>query len=224
MSDSKRYEPVFFDIETTGFNPMAQQWWDSADYGARVTAIGIGTLDNWRTNSDIEDAEIDMTVLTDSSEYRLLEVARDRVESIIDDVEQDGVEAFMAGHNSRKFDHPYLGARYARLRMHPGPFGAARKRLDTMRALGKHFGEVGRYPKEDDVLEELGIESDDPYDGSDMPDAFGNGEWDKIQTHVEHDVREMMELWLKVKDYCMLEFYDHYDIEKDPSFPDEVDY
>lgn len=220
----EKYEPVFFDIETTGLNPMAQEWWDNETHGARVTAIGIGTVDGWRDTTDPEDCDIDVKVLTDESEYRLLNVARERLKEVEAEIFDNGGEAFLVGHNSRQFDHPYLGARYARLRLDGRAWNDILKRLDTMRALGKNWNEVGRFPKEDDVLDVLGIESDDPYTGADMPNAYAERNWDAIKTHVRHDVNDMAKLFVVLSEPCMEEFYDHYDIDKDASFTEEVDY
>mgnify|MGYP000202699425 CR=1 FL=1 len=219
-----RYEPVFFDIETTGLNPMAQDWWDNETHGARVTAIGIGTMNGWREGRDFEDIQTDVKILTDESEYRLLSVAHERLVDLYTKLAEDGAEGFLVGHNSRQFDHPYLGARYARLRLDGSLWNHNMKRLDTMLALGKHYGAVSRYPSEDDVLEALGIESDDPYDGSDMPQAYADRDWSMIQDHVKYDVAEMMEMFAEVPEPCMTEFYDHYDIGKDASFTEEVEY
>jgi len=219
-----RYEPIFFDIETTGLNPMAQEWWDNQTSGARVTAVGLGRVEGWRDSDDPDDCEFTTKVLTDESEYRLLQVAAERLENMSWYYTDRDVEAFLVGHNSRQFDHPYIGARYSRLRLDGSLFTYVLKRLDTMRALGKHWDEVSRYPSEDDVLEILGIESDDPYDGSDMPDAYAERNWDAIKTHVEADVEEMMEMFVRLSEPCMEEFYDHYDVPKDASFTEEVDY
>lgn len=222
--DVESYEPIFFDIETTGLNPMQQEWWDNASHGARVTAVGIGTVEGWRDSDDPDDCDINVKVLTDESEYRLLKVAHTRLVEIAQGFLSGGDDCFLVGHNSRQFDHPYLGARYARLRLDGSLWNHNLKRLDTMRALGKHWDGLGRYPKEDDVLERLGIESDDPYTGADMPDAYGNKDWDAIKTHVRCDVEEMAKMFVMLSEPCMTEFYDHYDIDKDASFTEEVDY
>jgi len=132
------HEPIFFDIETTGFDPMPQAGWDDSSYDPRVTAIGLATADNWRSAEGPEDVETDTKVLYDSSEYRLLEVAAERLDEIGSEVMADGDAPFLVGYNSRKFDHPYLGARYARLRIDGSRFNRLAQRLDMMRAVKKH--------------------------------------------------------------------------------------
>jgi uncharacterized protein YprB with RNaseH-like and TPR domain len=217
--------PVFFDIETTGFNPLTQEWYSNADYGAQVTAIGIGRMDDefYRGGGYVECSN-QVLVLYDSSEYRLLQIAHKRLEEIIGDYQQQGYEPFLTTFNGRRFDHPYLGARYSRLRLDGSWFTHRAKRLDMMRAFGKHYDGVGRYPSEDDCLEAVGIDSDDEYDGSDMPDAFGNKEWGKISDHVEADTEEMVKLFCAEPEICMEEFFDHYDINQDAEFNEEVSY
>jgi uncharacterized protein YprB with RNaseH-like and TPR domain len=212
------YDPVFFDIETTGFNPMAQQWHNSYQYDARVTAVGVGTVKGWREAEGHEDCEYDVDVYWDESEYRLLQVLPDRLDNKIAMIRGEGYEPFLVSFNGRQFDHPYLGARFSRLRLDGGAFTHGLKRLDMMRALGKRWGDIGRYPSEDDCLEEMGIASDDPYDGSDMPDMFGNGNWDAISEHARHDIEEMMRLFVETRTECMGEFYDHYDVDSEPNF------
>jgi len=163
-------------------------------------------------------------VLYDSSEYRLLDLAQTRLQEWVNEIRSSGDTPFLVGFNSRQFDHPYIGARYSRLRLDGSLFCSELQRLDMMRALGKHWGEVGNYPSEDDCLEAAGIDSDDPFDGSDMPEFFGDGRWDDIATHVREDTREMVKLFTVVKAECMEEYYDHYDIESDATFNRTVDF
>ena len=217
------YEPVFFDIETTGLNPMAQDWWNNTDYPAQVTAIGLGWIDDWRDGQDIEDVVLNTEVYSDPDEYRLLDNVADKVEARCEYIADETTEPMLVTFNGRQYDHPYLGARYARLRLDGSVFNHQYKRLDMMRALGNHLEGVGRYPSEDDCLEKLGIGSDDPYDGSDMPDAFGDDDWKMIREHVGHDVTEMLKLFVATKTECMTEFYDHYGVDKDPNFVEEVE-
>lgn len=218
------YEPIFFDIETTGLNPMAQQWWDSEQFGAQVTAVGFGTIDDWRGSSGHDDAEYTVDIHYDSSEYRLLQVVHERLADKAKRILEAGDKPFLVSFNGRKFDHPYLGARYARLRLDGKLFNQTLKRLDMMRALGKHYDGCTRYPSEDDCLEAVGIESEDKYDGSDMPQAFADKNWGIIRDHVESDVEEMMRLFVELQEECLTEFYDHYDIDSDPNSAEEVEY
>jgi len=213
-----QYKPVFFDIETTGLNPMAQHFWNSSDYAAQVTAVGIGTVDQWRDNQSIEEAEYDTQVFINSSEYQLLQNVEERIEAKLDHIRGKDKVPYLVGFNSRNFDHPYIGARFSRLRLDGSAFTHREKRLDMMRALGKHWDEISRYPSEDDCLEALGIDSDDPHDGSDMPAAFEEGNFEAIITHVRADVKEMMKLFVAKKEECVGEFFDHYDIEQDATF------
>jgi len=218
-----KYEPVFFDIETTGLNPMAQGWWDNVEHGAQVTAIGIGWMDDWREGQSIEDVTFNQEVYSDDSEYRLLDNVADTMEARCDYMADDDTEPVLVTFNGRQYDHPYLGARFARLRLDGSVFNHRFKRLDMMRALGVRLEGVGRYPSEDDCLEVLGLGSDDPHDGSDMPGYFGDGDWKKIREHVRHDVLEMMKLFVETKAMCMEEFYNHYDVDKDANFVEEVE-
>lgn len=213
-----KHTPVFFDIETTGLNPMAQHFWSEVDQAAQVTAVGIGTVDGWREGQSWDEADYGVEVYVNDSEYQLLQNLERTMEAKLDHIRKDGTEPFLVGFNSRNFDHPYIGARFARLRLDGSAFNHRTKRLDMMRALGKHWDEVKRYPSEDLCLDAAGIESDDPYDGSDMPSAFAEGNHEAIITHVEADVEEMMKLFVHKKELCMQEYYDHYDIEQDATF------
>lgn len=199
--------PIFWDIETTGLNPLAQDFW-SNQMEAQVTAVGLGTIRNWDEGPDRESADIQVSVVYDSDEYRLLNVLPDRIRAM----DFDG-NPFLVGYNSRNFDHPYIGARYSRLRQRGEPFISEWKRLDMMRVAGKDNCIPKRYPKEGEYADALGVDVEDPYDGSDMPQAFKNKDWEKISTHVRADVEESILMFLERKGLMMEQFYDHYDID-----------
>ena len=219
------YVPIFFDIETTGFNPLQQAYFDDLNQDAQVTAIGVGLIDDgWKNGKGYDECESEVHVLYDESEYRLLENLNGKLEEWVAEYEEKGYSPFLVTFNGRQFDHPYLGARYARLRLDGSWWNHRLKRLDMMRALGKHWGKVDRYPSEDDCLEAANIESTDPYDGSDMPEAFSERDWDMISEHVEKDTREMIKLFCDVPEMCMSEFYSHYDVDADATFTEEVEF
>lgn len=219
------YVPVFFDIESTGFNPLEQQFYGDNDYGARVTAIGIGTIDDaWKSGGAYGDCDTDVNVWWDNSEYRLLKVAAERLQDTVESYRDNGFEPFLVTFNGRNYDHPYLGARYARLRLDGDLWNHELKRLDMMRALGKRMSGTTRYPSEDDCLEAVGIESEDEYDGSDMPGFYAEEEWLKIESHCHDDVEEMIMLFCEKPELCMEEFYEHYDVDAEASFEEEVEF
>lgn len=201
------YWPVFWDIETTGLNPLAREFWNGK-MEAQVTAVGLGTFRNWDEGPNEESARMQIQVVWDSDEYRLLQAIQDRLYTM----DYDG-KPFLVGYNSRNFDHPYMGARYARKRLDGEPFVSEWKRLDMMRVAENDTAIPKRYPKEGEYADALGVDVADPYDGSDMPDAFKNKEWNKIETHVKADVEESMLMFLKRKGLMMDHFYDHYDID-----------
>jgi len=220
-----RYEPVIWDIATTGLNPMAEYWW-SNEMAAQVTAFGMATVDGWRNTSDPDMVDIDVTVLYDADEYRLLNVAKDRfwkafTEAYVDDdgSDEDGedVEPLMVGFNSRQYDHPYAGARYSRKRINGEPFSHGAKRLDMMRVASNKTDLKG-YPSQDEYAKYLGEDIPDEFDGSMMPGFFDNGHMDKIASHVEADAKELARLFVVDKEDAMEEFYNHYDIDKSPVF------
>ena len=211
------YIPIFWDIETTGLNPMAQNWWDDAKQ-AQVTAVGLGTIKNWDEAPTRESAEIQVSVIYNEDEYSLLSNLGERLRGM----EYDK-EPFLVGYNSRKFDHVYLPARCGRLRLNPEPFASEWKRLDMMRVAGKDDRIAKRYPKEGEYADALGVDVPDQYDGSDMPEAFENGEWDKIVSHVEADVEESILMFLEAQDLMMDEFYDHYDIQSDGAIVETIE-
>jgi len=221
------YEPIFWDIETTGFNPLHQDWYDDRP-GARVLSVGIGTIDGWRDAEGIADVEFDVTVYWDSSEYNLLGVVSDRIEDKIRQIKAESyeTEAFLVGWNSRNFDHPYIGARYSRLRLDGHYFTHGMKRLDMMRALGNDEVSGSMYPGQDDYAKALGIDVAEELTGADMPDAFKAGDWSKIEQHCEEDMVEMMKVFVERRGPCMEELYNHYDdiTGRPPRFDREVEY
>lgn len=211
------YVPIFWDIETTGLNPMAENWW-SNEMKAQVTAIGLGAITNWGEGVGVDDAEIEISIVRGGDEYRVLQELSSKLRSM--DYDR---EPFLVGYNSRQFDHPYISARYGRKRLNGEPFVSEWKRLDMMRAASKDSKVAKKYPKEGEYADALGIEVEDPYDGSDMPEAFENGEWDKIDTHVEADVEESVKMFLERKDFMLDVFYDHYGIESDGAIVEEIE-
>lgn len=200
------YFPIFWDIETTGLNPMIEPW-SNMGRTSQVTAIGFGCIDNWHEAPDRQSADITVKCLYDSDEYRLLSNFQDRLTDLVGEG-----EPIIIGYNSRVYDHPYYNARCGRLRLDPEPLASQWKRLDMMRVAGSDPAVPKTYPKEGEYADALGIEVEDPYDGSDMPEAFANKNWDKIKTHVLADVKESILMFLERKDRMMDHFYDHYDI------------
>jgi len=213
---SEGYFPVFFDIETTGLNPLAQEWHYNQNYDAQVYAVSLGTFPGWPEDTDNKD----VTIVWDKDEYRMLDNLRKQMKSIRDSVVPEDSEPYLVGYNSREFDHPYLVARYSRKRQDPFPFCHSWKRLDMMKIL---FYETGKNWKEDEYAEFLGIEVDDEYTGEDMPEAFANEEWEKIFEHVRSDTEVLMEMFAEEKEMFVSGFYSHYDIDRDVLSFDDVD-
>jgi len=209
------YVPVVWDIETTGLNPLQQYWWSDADQNAQVTAVAWGVLDcDWKHG----EIEHDTHSICDKSEYELLGAVRTAFEDLENSMMMDGdKEPFLIGWNARNFDHPYIGARYARLRQNGYPTAYGWKRLDMMRAVKK---ETGTYYSEDDYANEVDIETEPVGEGSDMPDLFKNGQLQEIRNHVIADIKMAAEIFVKRREIMMKEFYDHYDIDKTASWAD----
>lgn len=229
-----QYEPLVFDIETTGLNPMAEHWWQGS-MAAQVTCIGLASIRGWRDSDDVEECEVDIKVLSSKSEYGLLMDAREVAVEMIDEIEDapdSDIEAFLVGFNSRQFDHTYMGARFSRLSgVRDGPYADAGgypfthgvKRLDMMRVAGKHR-ELAQHPNQDDYADFLGVAVEDEHDGSDMPGYFEDGELDKIREHCERDVRELAHCFIVDREEAMEQLYDHYDLDKDANFVDTVEF
>lgn len=207
-----QFQPVFWDIETTGLNPMAQEWWNNS-MGAQVTAMAFGQIEGWHDNPD--DYETSVSVYYDESEYRLLDVCQTRLREVVQTVRDElDREPFLAGFNIRQFDCPYAGARYARKRLNGDLMTHELKRLDMSRpaVITQDDGTVvDQYPSQNDYAESVGVTVNDEYDGEDMPMAFENREWDKIVSHVESDVEVMMEVFMDDVELFMNHLYDHYD-------------
>lgn len=201
------YFPIFWDIETTGLNPMIEPW-SNMGKASRVTAIGLGCIENWNQGVDAESADLRVKCVYDEDEYRLLK----NMPRIVNEMAGDG-EPILVGYNSRQYDHPYYAARCARLRLDAEPLASKWMRLDMFRAAGKDNRIAKKYPKEGEYADALGVDVEDPYTGADMPDAFENRNWEKIKTHVGADVKESILMFLERKDFMMDHFYDHYDID-----------
>lgn len=210
---------------------MAQHWWDSGIN--EVITVGVGTLKNWR--GDVDDAEMEVNVLTGDDEYSLVGWTKDYMTSLLSEIEDwqeraivdDDVngsrEAFHVGFNSRVFDHPFYCARAGRLRKDPFPFGHHRKRLDLYRVCTKRLG-YGYANSQDDILSDLGIEhAEDGITGKDVPGLYYDGEMEAIIRHCRADIKDMMEMFLMIREEAMGEFYDHYDVDKDANFNAGID-
>lgn len=217
-----KYEPVFWDIETTSVNPIAQHWHHGHSYDARVTCIGIATLSGWRDSDLFSGVEYNDRMLHDADEYVLLEVARDRMQYYCDAIREKGKVPFIVGWNSRFFDHPYFSARAGSYRIDPGPIASQVKRLDMMEPAAQDCGKAGYAVSQDDYANRLGIDVIDDTDGSDMPEFFDNGEMDKIVYHCREDIKVMCNIFVQEKEMFMDYFFDHYDIMKDAVYPVEV--
>lgn len=222
---SKTYIPVFWDIETTGLNPMAQSWHSHTEHDAAVTAVAIGTFDGWREPEP--DPEYNVRILMNenneysmSGEYKLFNRLNGLMRGMIAEHEDGESELFFVGYNSRRFDHPYIGARMARLRKNGFPLTHGRKRLDMMAAIKSRDG---RYVSQDDYAEELGVEHEPFLTGKDMPEAFSTGNFEAIRGHVEADIRVLMEMFLKDRTDMMNHFYAHYDIDQTANYDPEVE-
>lgn len=215
------YVPVFWDIETTGLNPMAEYWWSGGRN--KVITVGVGTFDDWRSN----EPEKNVTVFSGDSEYELIEDVRSGMHSILSEVEgwEEAVatpgqgdvdpEAFMVGYNSRSFDHTFWAARCGRLRQNPWPFGHQRKRLDLFRVATKRCA-YEKSTKQDELAEAIGIEmAEDTIEGEDVPDLFEDGDMATIEQHCRADIEDMMDIFLHYREESMTEFYDHYNVDKE---------
>lgn len=220
--DGADIQPLFFDVESTGLNPLAQEWHNGVSQDAQVTAVAVARMFNWREVEERSDLEIGTQVILEPDEYPLLEACRDRLRAKVDHVLDAGEEPVMVGYNNRVFDHPYLGARFARKRIDGSLWNHKLRRIDMMRVCGKSDRTPKYYNKEDDVVEMLGIETDDTLTGADMPEAFEAGDFDAIHEHVESDTVTLAKLFYEFREEALGEFYDHYDIDRDVDFSDEV--
>lgn len=219
-----QYEPIVWDIETTGLNPMAEHYW-SGEPAAQVAAVGFGVLDGWRDASEWEDVDCQVEVIYNDNEYQLLQDVSDVFRDIVNQVSQidGGGEAFLVGYNSRSFDHTYIGARYARKRLNGYPLTNGAKRLDMQRVCNS-VGEFGTYPAQDDVAEQLGFATPDEFTGKDMPELVEQGRLDDVASHARADVKDLCRIFFGLREDAMDEFYDHYDIEQSGNYVEEVDF
>lgn len=194
-------EPIFWDLETTGLNPMDD----------RIVCVGIGHF---------EGDERSVEVIQGSSEYHMFQRVRDHCSDIIknielaDDptgmrtVEEEGGEAFIVSCYGRGFDHPFYAARCTGIyRQSPFPFGYRKKRLDISRV-------DGFSGSQDDMLLARGIDvgPDDEITGRDVPNLYDDGQIDTIVNHCESDIHELMALYEYEEEKMLEEVRDHYDL------------
>lgn len=226
------FYPVFFDIESAALNPIESPWEWASKSDAQVVTVGIGTFAEANPHMDTEELSMDIKVFENTgSEYPLLKDVRQYVRNKVAKAEGwwpyheydpgerhrkkegygIGPESFLISWNGRKFDHPYLGSRYARFRQDPFPFGYRRKRLDMMKSVRDKTGYVF---SQDDWCEEKGIEMRNEITGEEVPEMWEKGRTDKIKTHCYSDLEDMMRLFHKDWEHHMEVFYDHYDIVK----------
>lgn len=217
-----RYEPVFYDIETTGVNPLAEDWHDGEKRDARVTCVGVGWFDEWRDASEWDEVEFETKMITKDSEYKLLEACRQEVDVLIGEFDDD-VEPVRVGWNIKKFDDPYIGARYARFRQNPGFFGHDFLRFDMMKAAADEQFGWNRGYAENDYAEVVGVENEDETTGADMPELYDEGKYDEIAQHCRYDVEVMMEIFWEKREMMMNWFYDYRGIEMTATFTDSVE-
>jgi len=224
-----KYKPVFFDIETTGFNPMTPRWY-SDSIAAEVTAVCVGQIRDWTEDGD---KAISATFTNrGNEEYETIQEVREYLMDVEEQYHDKGWEPFLVGHNVIQFDVMYWSARCARLRQSPYPISDGWRRLDSMRALElPPDAEAGptRYPGQQDYADWLGLDYVDRLDGSDMPEAFDNGDYEEIATHVTDDVETLMSIFMQEREAMVNYFWSHYDDSHDqpldepsPEFLDSV--
>lgn len=217
------FEPVIIDIETTGLNPMAEEWHDNQDYDAQVYSVAFGFIPNWREARSVDELEIEKRHVKGDDEYGLLGRLSGRINNFVTQYYGGDIKPFWVGHNIRKYDFPYLGARFARKRLDGWPFTHGWKRLDTFKVAMHDDSIPQRFISEDDYAASVGLSNDDPFDGSDMPEAFENRNWQKIATHVMGDVELNSKLFYKKRAECMTHFQRHYDgVNVQTNFTEEV--
>lgn len=226
------YEPVFFDLETSGLSPIESPWEYVSQSDAQVITIGVGFFREVHPDMDPDELELEIRVFENTgSEYSILKNARQFIRNKVAKLEdwwpyhelEEGqmlkmkegkgldTECFLVSWNGRKFDHAYAGARYARLRQDPFPFGYRRKRLDMMKSIRDKTGVVF---SQDDWCEEKDIEVNDSVVGSDVPELWENGRTDKIKAHCYSDIEDMMRLFHADWEWHMEHFCDHYGISR----------
>jgi len=224
-----KHQPVFFDIETTGFDPLDNPSWKDGPPN-RVTCIAMGWFSkDWWEYDEFSEDFVWTGVYIDEDEYELIDSVlghgsyMDETADRITEENDTEDSAFLVTWNGRRFDHPYLSARASRYRIDDYPIQHSLRRLDMMRPCARDYGNRS-FVSEDDYLAYLGIENDDEFTGSDMKEAFVDRRWGDIKSHAESDVKQMMEVFFKKKDMMYEHFYDHYNIDVDYVDAEEVEF
>jgi hypothetical protein len=235
--DGKNYEPLFWDIETLGLDPMpAPAWVD--DQPPVVIGIAFGWFDEgWRSKTDWDYVGINtyfaglQDVDGDTGKWQLFGQEHELLEDAlgydgdiglaVDEIQRRGDEVFVTGWNTRNFDHPFLGARCGRHRLTMRPFGDSFKRLDMMRPAASDYGN-SHAVSEDDYLDYLGMPNDDDFTGEDMLEEFEKGNLDAVRSHAMSDVTQMMEIFFSKRKIMYDHFFRHYDIDAEPAFGDTI--
>lgn len=224
-----KYQPVFFDIETTGLDPIDNPSWEDSTPN-RVTCVGVGWFsDGWEDEEELDGDDIWTAVYMDEDEYDLIDRVLGRDGLIAETLDRKTGEydtdeyGFVVGWNSRVFDHSYLAARAARYRISGYPIQSVAKRLDMMRPAAREYGNRN-YVSEDDYLDFIGMENEDEFTGADMKEAFEDSRWRDIKTHCESDVEQMLRVFFEKREMMYGHLFDYYNIDSDPTFGEEVEF
>jgi len=240
MNQDIQYDPLFWDIETTSFDPMEPPAWENGTPNV-ILAVSMGKFgDGWREAQEMDQFEFDVETAVVSGvsgkdnrwdifgaeHYLIKEVFGDGgiMMQMAGEIEDNGRDVFLTGWNTRNFDHSFVGGRCARHRLSAKPTLHHYKRLDMMRPAAKDYGN-SHAVSEDDYLEYLGIENDDEFDGGDMWDEFQAGRLENIKSHALSDVTQMMEVFFTKRSLFYDHFYDHYDgLGESPIFGEVLDF
>lgn len=231
------YDPLFWDIETTGFDPMEPPAWENGVPNVML-AIAFGRFEEgWRDAIELNEVGVEVEVAVvdgvsgKDNRWDIFGAEHYLIDDVFGldgmlmqmegEIEDMGRDVFLTGWNTRNFDHSYAAARCARHRLDPTPIVNELKRLDMMRPAATDYGN-SHAVSEDDYLEFVGIDSDDEYDGSDMFDEFQAGRLSSIESHAYHDVVEMMDLFFAKRELMYGHFYEHYDELGEPPMFGEV--
>lgn len=207
------FEPLFFDIEATGVNPIAKSWAGSR-LDAQVLCVGFGRIMGWREG---EEYSYDVDTIYGASEYELLRKVKQRFSIMAKAIRQEGKTPVPVMFNGKQYDYPYLGARYLRYNQRPPTILMDHKRLDLMYAIKEFKGDF-KNPSQGDIAKEHGVLVEDEFDGSDIPRLFEEDRWEDIESHARCDVEELIKIFKVYRDVAFQHFYDHYDIAGEPTF------
>jgi len=168
--------PVVIDIETTGLDSLEHE----------ILAIGI----KWGRKENCEKV---FCRDKDTSEFSVIYKTLITLGQFLSPA--------IVGYNITNFDIPFIAARATKLGMDASIIRRL-PRVDLMDVVSRYILTNKRRVSLAEICDYYGIERDSEFRGSLMPIFWENGEYHKIITHLQRDLRAEWALFERLEKYC----------------------